>query len=506
MSDGDPLKGAQPYAGMREDRLPEARSMLLGRQIRLQAAARPDAVAIRADGRTITYAEFDAMVDRFATGLLATGLTPGDAFGIRLANSAEHLALTVAAARAGLVFTWINLRLAEPEVEFIASEGRLALIVGEDAVDPDTLLARGTNRPPDVEVEEALPLQLRFSSGTTGRQKAMVCTQRTIGIYSELVGRELGLGEGDVQLGVAPFAHMAGALALTQLAAGGTVVVRRRFDAATLWTDCDAEGITNLAVVPTMIANAIDAPGDGSSLRVLVSMGAPLAVSLKQRLSERFADLGLYEMYGSSELGLVTSLRPHEQMRKPASVGRARFGFEVLVVDEHGEPRPPGEIGDVYARGPLVHSGFVGSVRPADPPPALAAGGWITSGDLGFLDEEGFLHLTVRRSDLILSGGFNVYPAEVEQVIASVEGVREVAVVGIEDDTWGQRVVACIVGDCEESAILGACRARLAGYKQPRQVTFVAALPKTPSGKVLTREVRRLLTEGGSDDASGGGR
>jgi long-chain acyl-CoA synthetase len=490
-----PMKVEGRYAGLRERELAPSRSLLPGRQLRLQARARPEAVAIRCDGQELTYAAFDALADRFAAGLLASGLVPGDAFGIRLPNCPEYLALVVASARAGLVHTAINLRLAAPEVEFMVSEGGLALVVGEDDLPPAALLAAAgpAAEAPDVPVEEGLAFHLRYSSGTTGRQKVSMSTQRTVGLFNELLGRELSLGEDDVQLVVAPLTHMAGSLALAQLAAGGTVVILPRFDAETLWRDCDVHGVTNLAVVPTMIANALDADGSGATVRTLVSMGAPLAISLKERLAARLPALGLFEMYGSSEMGMVTCLRPAEQLRKPASVGRARFGYEVLVADEHGTALAPGEVGDVYARGPMVHSGYVGVARPADPPAALAAGGWLTVGDLGFLDEDGFLHLSVRRSDLILSGGFNVYPAEVEQAIVAVDGVREVSVVGLEDERWGQRVVACVVGTASEEAILAACRAQLAGYKQPRQVAYVDELPKSPNGKVLVRAVRERL-------------
>jgi long-chain acyl-CoA synthetase len=480
------------FAAFRQPPLTASRSLLPGRQIRLQAQARPQATAISYEGGALTYRGLDELADRFAAGLRSRGLRPGDAFGIRLPNCPEYLALVIASARAGLVHAAINLRLTASEVEFMVSEGGLSFVVGDEGVPVDAVLgaAQGPLVDTDVDVAESFPYHLRYSSGTTGRQKVSITTQRTVALFNELVGRELALGEDDVQLVVAPLTHMAGSLALAQLAAGGTVVIRPRFDAETLWTDCDANAITNLAVVPTMIANALDKPGSAASLRSIVSMGAPLAVSLKQRLLRRFPAAGLYEMYGSSELGMVTCLRPSEQLEKPTSVGRARFGYELLIADERGTVLPPGEVGDVYARGPLVHSGYVGLARPADPPASLAAGGWITVGDLGGLDEDGFLHLSVRRSDLILSGGFNVYPAEVEQVIVGVPGVREAAVVGLEDEGWGQRVVACIVGTATEAAVLDACRRQLAGYKQPRQVMFVDELPKGPNGKILLRAVR----------------
>ncbi len=490
--------GTRSFAASSHTGLPPSRSLLPDQQFRLQAKVNEQRTAlVEPNGSKVTFGELDARIERYAAGLLSLGLQTGQAFGIRLPNCADYLALVLASARAGLVHAALNERLAQAEVDYAVEAGELALIVGAGGITPEALGQLGGEQRVDVAVDELMPLHLRFSSGTTGKQKVSLSTHRNVGLFNLLVGRELGHVATDVQLAVAPLTHMAGSLALSQITAGGQVVIREKFDAERLWRDCEEQGITNVAVVPTIIASSLASPGDPSALRTVVSMGAPLAVSLKHELTSRFPQAGLFEMYGSSEMGMVTCLRPEHQLQRPESVGRASFGYELLIADEHGAPLPPGEVGDVYTRGTMTHTGYVGSERPPAVPASLAAGDWMTVGDLGHLDEDGFLYLSVRRTDLILSGGFNVYPAEVEQAIGGVEGVTEVAVVGAEDERWGQRVVAFVVAPAEtREAIEARCRVELAGYKQPRELRFVDELPKGPTGKVIVRHLREAASAG----------
>ena len=300
----------------------------------------------------------------------------------------------------------------------------------------------------------------------------------------------------DRQMVVAPLAHAALQLALSQLMAGGAVVLRPGFDKASFWADCARFAITNVMVVPTMIASMLEIEGEAPDLRLLVSLGATLRPALKERLAACFPHVGLYEMYGASELGMVTCLRPDEQARKPKTVGRPGFGQEVAIFDDDGRPAPRGEIGTIYVRGPLAIAGYLGSQRPSPPPAHLAADGWMTTGDLGSLDKEGFLTISDRRADLILSGGMNVYPAEVEAALAAHPDVRDVAVIGAPDEKWGQRVTAYVVGRVDPAVLDAACRERLAGYKIPRAYFAVDALPTTSNGKV-SRSLLRAAVERG---------
>ena len=187
---------------------------------------------------------------------------------------------------------------------------------------------------------------------------------------------------------------------------------------------------------------------------------------------------------------MITALHGRERGGRTGSVGLPRFGYSLTILDDDGNPLPPGEIGTVYVQGPSMSDGFIGSV----PAPANAVrDGWVTPGDMGSVDEDGFLYLADRRSDLIISGGMNVYPAEVENALLEVDGVREAVVIGVPDDTWGQRVTAVIVGDAGADVLDAHCRATLAGYKIPRRYEFVDHIPRSPAGKPLRRTVREQL-------------
>jgi acyl-CoA synthetase (AMP-forming)/AMP-acid ligase II len=271
------------------------------------------------------------------------------------------------------------------------------------------------------------------------------------------------------------------------------VVLQDGFEPDSLWAGCEAHGVTSTLVVPTILAMAIAAPGEASTLRNVVSLGAPLVSSLKARFLSRFPHVGLHEMYGATELSMVSNLRPEEQRRQPRSVGKPRFGYEVAIFDDEGRELPTNEVGLIYARGRSTHVGYVGSAQPAPAPAALSEAGWVTVGDLGHLDEEGFLFISDRRSDLILSGGMNVYPSEVEDVLAGCDGVVECAVIGLSDQTWGQAVTACVVGTATDDELDAWCRGALAGYKLPRRYVHVEELPKSAVGKVLRRELVALL-------------
>ncbi len=467
------------------------------RQFQIPALRMPDKVALIApDGTEYSFAQTDELIRQLASGMRNLGVEVGEAVTARIGNHWMQLPWFLALMRIGAIFHATSKYLTPAEVEYQMSQVRPRLVIGEGGVSFEQILAAASDDPVIPHADEWAPSHIRFSSGTTGKPKMMLAVQKASAAGATIIQDAMQFDENDRHLVVGPLSHAALHYALPTLNAGGTVIMREAFDKESFFRDCGENGITNSMVVPTMVATALGFEGEAPALRKLVSLGASLAPALKERLLARFPEVGLYEMYGSSECGNCAWLMPEDQLRKPASVGKPRGGMEVLVADDDGNPLPVGEIGTVYARGPMLVSAYVGEVPPPDMPEILRKDGWLTAGDVGFIDEEGDLTIADRRVDLILSGGLNVYPAEVEAAIMRVEGLREVAVIGIPDDQWGHVVTAYVVGDAGDEAILATCQQWLARYKHPRRIFRVDSLFYTSSGKISRKLVREAVAQG----------
>lgn len=460
------------------------------------AARNPDRVALtRPDGR-LTYRELDDMARAFARGLIRHGAVHGEAIGVACGNRWELAPLFLAASAIGVSFTAFNPMLTAHELAYQIGELRPRLLLGDGHTTLEGVLDADDGQAIEPTGDEWGPLMVRFSSGTTGKPKAMVSSQRAQLENYRLMMSMLDMRAGDVHLVTGPLGHAALHAGLPQLLAGGTVTLMGRFDKACFWDDCAEHGATNALVVPTMLSGALDHPGEAPQLRRLLSTAATLAPGLKQRFAERFPHVGLVEAYGASEFGYVSALMPDEQATHPRSVGRPLPGQDVRIFDDEGNPCPADTIGTIHVRSPELITRHVGSVRP-EPTPAEGLGqGWLTSGDLGYFDEDGYLYISDRRADLIVSGGLNVYPAEVEAVLLEVAGTREAAVVGIPDSHWGHRVVAYVDTDAASEAMLALCAERLAKYKVPRAIHNVGPLPRTSSGKTSRMLARKMAEEG----------
>lgn len=477
----DPAPGATQYKIGR---------LLVHNQLAATARRLPYKAAIVTDERTVTYQQLDEMATRFANGLRALGANQGEVVALQLGNTIEHVALTYALGRAGLVCTPLSTRWTQAEVARCVEDAGVRIVIAEEGhTSVKEVYEAGSEEPLDLDIEETAPFHLRYTSGTTGMPKASLNTHRSLALFNMGTAIEFGVREEDVHLSMAPLTHAAIYFIHTVVLAGGTVILKAGFDPKTLWTDCDEHEVTSTLVVPTILAMAMDSPGEARTLTNVCSLGAPLATVLKERLFKRFPHVGLHEMYGATEFSMVSNLRPKDQLRKPRSVGQPRFGYEVGIFDDSGNPLPTGEVGSIYVRGLSTHVGYMGATQPEPAPEHLSSQGWVTVGDLGSLDEDGFLHISDRRSDLILSGGMNVYPSEVEDVLLRAPGVREVAVIGVSDEKWGKRVTACVVGDATADELDAYSRDHLAAYKIPRAYEFRSDLPKSPVGKILRREL-----------------
>jgi acyl-CoA synthetase (AMP-forming)/AMP-acid ligase II len=502
--------------------------------LEFHARHRPGRVALRDGRRSWIFAELDRQAGRVAALLAESGVGPGDRFAVLAANCLEYYAWYYGAAKAGAVIVPLNPRLAPPEWGYILDDsGSRLLIAGGDLVEqadmPGTTpeadlprLALGTEVPAgwddlaerldavsgppvlDPPLDPAAPVVQMYTSGTTGRPKGAILSHGalTASILQSSAANPEGLtGCGHI---VAPLAHIGSALAsMLNLAAGGSVYVQEDFDMPEVVRILDEEGVGRTMLVPAMIQALLVFVPDIAERRFddldQIGYGAsPIAPDVLRQAMDVFG-CDFTQGYGCTESsGGLTLLVPEDHRRalagEPellASAGQPALGTEVRVVDEHGRDCPPGEVGEIVGRGPQVMTGYWN--LPEATAEALRDG-WLHTGDAGSFDEDGYLYVKDRVKDMIVSGGENVYPAEVEHVLIEHPGVADVAVIGVPDEQWGEAVKACVVAapdqTVDEEDLLSFCRARLAGFKTPKSVDVLDELPRNASMKVLKTELR----------------
>ena len=490
--------------------------MQVGDLVRRAASSWGDAVALEAGERTLSFTQFDEATDRLGNALLAAGLQPGDRVGVLLPNSIEGLLGFYALAKSGLVRVQLNARdtpedhafkLADAGARGLIADGRRneSVEFGWDLEDLARMSAEGPSGPCDVPRDAEAPYRLAYTGGTTGRPKGVVLTMRSehAEVTNYLLDLVPDIRPGDVMLHVAPVTHASGSFFLPHLIRGARNVLLPRFDAGTCLEALE-RGVTATFLVPTMISRLLEEPnvadaGTGA-LRRMCYGAAPIAPAVVERAQGAFGPV-LAQTYGQAEAPMtLTLLRPEEHDRV-GSAGRAYTMVEVRVLDDDDVEVRHGEEGEICARGQILCSGYWN--RPEETAEKLR-GGWLHTGDVGVMDDEGFVSLLDRKGDVIISGGFNVYPREVEDLLLADARVRDVAVVGVPDEEWGQVVHAVVsvrepVGEAE---LLDPLRDRVAGYKRPRGVHVWEELPKSPVGKILRRAVRDKLV--GSSDAGHG--
>ncbi|MBI2802311.1 MAG: AMP-binding protein [Gammaproteobacteria bacterium] len=485
--------------------------MQIGQLIRRAAQYFSDAACLIEGPRQISFKEFDAATDRLGNALLAHGLQPGERVGVLLSNSIECLIAYYAVAKAGLVRVGLNTRETVDNHQYkITDAGCRAVIhagvAGIDAemlIGPDRLLTMiATGRAAPCAIDRALdaPYRLGYTGGTTGKAKAVTLTTR--GELAELAAFLLDLipniRAGDTFLHAAPIAHASGAFFLPALARGATSLIMPKFDPAEFIRLAEATQASMTFLVPTMLAMILEEPVLARAKLAFntISYGAsPIAPAVLERAQARFGPV-FAQTYGQAESPMViTCLKPHEQSRI-GSCGRPFTFVDVAVLDDQDQPLPPGEIGEICCRGPQTMAYYWN--RPAATEQAFR-NGWLHTGDIGRMDEAGYFYILDRKNDMLISGGYNVYPREVEEVLLEVEGVIEAAVIGIADEKWGDRVHAVVAGraDLDPELILAHARSRLANYKRPKAIEIWPELPKSAANKILRREIRdRIVARG----------
>ncbi|CAM2175501.1 class I adenylate-forming enzyme family protein [Burkholderia orbicola] len=459
------------------------------------AWSQPERCAILFEGSVITYGALDAMVNRAASGLIAHGVNVGDIVAVEADNSPQVVALLYGLVRAGATLLPLNPRNTPSEKDFQVADAGAKMRIGIGGLPIEQIFEQGSEDPVEINFDENLFFHVRFTGGTTGVPRCVAHTHRAIALGHERVARELRYSNKDVALVVAPLAHVSFHLAATMLAAGGAIALHRKFDGKNLWEACDRDGVTHAMLVPTMLGMALDIPKPPRTLRQIIVTSAPFPESMKVRARERLPNVEIYEIYSASDMAYVSILRPTDPPEKLGSIGRPAFGAKVRVISDEGKVCAPKEIGQIYSVSQHHTFGYVGSIKKKVD--QTLPGGWLTVGDLGYFDEDGYLYIVDRRDDLIISGGFNVYPAEVENILLQHPQVSQVAVVGVKHEKWGQMVAAAVI--CEPGVspvdLDKHCRTYLSDYKVPRHYEFVDTLPLTPALKIMRRVIRAELEE-----------
>jgi len=508
-------------------------TMQISDLLRQIAQRSPVAPALSFAGGTLTYRDLDERVERVAAGLQAGGVRPGDRVAYVGFNDAAFLETLFAANRLGACFLPINFRLTAPELAFIIQDAGVHSIVADgecasrlqpirESLGCEAFLAvgsgAGTNhegwRPyadllsagevvqPDPGGDRTSPAILMYTSGTTGQPKGARLTAENVfwNFVNILLAGEPIVGK--VTLTCAPMFHVGGlnVTTLPTLLSGGHVILHETFDPARVIAEVEASRVTALWAAPAMLNMVAEAPGFGeadlSSLEVIICGGAPVPPVLIRVFHER--GIKVCQGYGLTETTAFASLLGSADIEtRPGSAGKPPVFGEVRIVDSAGSPVPAGDKGEVEVRGPMVFEGYWN--RPEASREVLREDGWFRTGDIGYLDTEDYLFLSDRAKDVVISGGENVYPAEVEAQIVEHPSVVEVAVIGLPHEKWGEGVAAVVVGRQGSELTLDGLRefldGRLARYKLPLFLLMVDSLPRNPAGKVLKYLLREQFRQ-----------
>ena len=478
----------------------------LGSAVALHAALRPTGVALLDEHGAQTWSELNDRTRRLANALLEIA-APGDRVAFLLRNGRENVECYAACGLAGLGAVPVNTWSSRDEVQHIVDTQEPALIVADrefsDAAEGtgpelwwigadgnyESALAGADPAPPPVRGGGRI---ITHTSGTTGKPKGAERGTAGLGAITAFVGflEKVPLRRDDVFFIVPPLFHQfAQGMMASALLLGSTIVLRPRFDAAEFLQTCGDDGVTAAALLPVMLKRIADLdPDDSPQLRLAVVSGSALPEALRKRAEAVLGEI-FYDLYGSTEAGFATIATPSDQRRRPGSVGRSGRGAQVLIVGEDGGVLGPGEVGSIRVASSLAFEGYTGAESPAD--------GAVDIGDVGYLDEDGYLFVTGRNDDMIVSGGENIFPSEVEGVLEDHPDLADCAVIGVDDEEFGQVLHAFVVArdgaDPTAEDVTSFVRSRLARYKTPKQVTFLDELPRNAAGKVLKTELAASL-------------
>jgi len=500
---------------------------VIGDIVRLNAKRYPDKVALIMENASLAYKQINQQANQIANGLIFLGVKPGDRVAILAFNCIEYPIINFAVAKCGAMLVPINFRYKKKELTYVINNSEPKVLffgpeftslveeskaeftsaihlagISEKPIESAVTLAkltegRSTSNPP-VKVDPHSSCSVMYTSGTTGFPKGVLFPHvANMAIFMGMV-MEGDLRHEDVTLVCLPLFHNGGLNATLQptLLMGGTVVIAGKgFDPDKILDMVQRYGVTMTMWVPTQLAMLINHPGakkyNVSTLNKIWYGSSPISPTVLEGSMDLFK-AGFYQWYGQTETGMVSVLRPEDHKKRSQCTGREMFNADLRVVDEEGNNTPVGEVGEIIcAQEPL---GMIGYYKMEEANKRVIRNGWIHTADLARAEGNGYFTIVDRLTDMIISGAENIYPKEIEDVISSHPGVREVAVFGIPDEIYGEAVCAVVVQkeghQLDQEAIIGFCASKLAGYKKPKRVEFIDDLPKNPSGKVTKNLLR----------------
>ena len=501
-------------------------SLNLATMLRESATAHPDKPLCHINDTTLTYAQVDEISGRIATSLLGLGLVRGDKVAVQLPNLPQFLFCYFGIMKAGLVMVPLNPLLKAPEIAYHLDNSDTRLLVtfemfAEEAVKgaPDVptyvvnlpgndVRPAGTKHFDELyfadDTRDIVPTDadetavLLYTSGTTGKPKGAELTHLNLYMNCTVAGQLFGFRDDDIGVAVLPLFHVFGLSSVlnTSVRYGGTIVLVPRFELEPVVEAIEKHRCTIFSGVPTMYFGLLNMDTTGrdlSSLRTGVSGGAPIPGEVIRAFEEKFPNCVVLEGYGLSESTSTTTFNVDREHRKVLSIGKPIWGVTVQIVDEAEKPLPAGEsnVGEIVIRGHNIMKGYYKNPEATQ---EAFKGGWFHSGDLAYADDDGYLFIVDRKKDLVIRGGYNVYPREVEEVLYEHPAVAEAAVIGRPDPKLGEEVLAFVAlkpgADCTPEELVAFAKERLAAYKYPREVRIVEELPKGATGKILKKELR----------------
>ncbi len=479
-----------------------------------------------------TYGELNIRANQIANAFITKGYKKGDKVSVLMKNNAAYIELMVGLSKIGVTIVPINFRLVGPEIEYIVLDSQCrgfittdeyasdieallpvlpqldtVIVIGNSSssnlIDYETFIQNGSTAEPDIYVNENDTLYLGYTSGTTGKPKGVVISHRSRILTGMVAAYEYKIDESDVHIVAGPIYHAAPWIFLMmQLIVGGTLVIEESFTPEQFLADVEKYKATNTFMAPTMfnfivnLDNETQTKYDTKSMRVLISAGAPLPTQTKLDVLEFFSNVDLHEFYGSTESAITLNIKPKDIRRKESCVGQPFPYVECLILDDNKKPVANGEVGELYFKSPYLLDHYYNNKE------ATEESFWqdyFTVGDLALQDEEGYYYIVDRKKDMLISGGVNIYPKEIENVLYSHPDILDVAVIGVPDSVWGESVKAIVVhkeGTTPSSQdIINFCHGKMASYKIPKSVDFIKELPRNPSGKILKVELRSTYRE-----------
>ena len=482
------------------------------------ALIHPDKTALSFEEQNLTFAQLTKRIQQVAAlARRDLGLRPGDCAAIYAPNCLPYIELVAGLSRAGVMVATPTHRSAPSELSQILANCRAKVVFCTDdlrqnieghavySLDEgyEETLAGQSLTDPVPPADKKATFCIPYTSGTTGAPKGVMLSHHArVHLFGAMAHHFRCLGPDDRHLCFAPLAHGGGyGFAMSSIFNGGTLELMAAFDPSKVLARLASGEVTSSFMVPTHIHQILSLPDNqleqrkGFRLNGIVVNAAPFSRPLKARAVDFFGEGIIHECYGCTEVGIATSLPPEEIDEKPSSVGPAIQGTQIEVRRPDGGLTDPGEIGDIWVRSPTLFNGYC---RNQAATAEALDGSWLLTGDIGAMDAESYLSIMDRRKDMVISGGVNIYPREVEEVLLRHDCVAEAAVVGVPDPKWGERLAAVIVLEprtaLREDDIVAHCREFLGGYKVPRSVRFVEELPRNPAGKVMKRTIRDGLS------------